>query len=97
MMRCFVGPDRQPGDLQDLGGQGLLLGHLPQHGPGAPAYRRHRYAYQLLWKEGGGGDYAALSADGVNPIPADYLAVYANPDAVSLVFTPTSLRITTAW
>ncbi len=75
------------GDLQDIGAQPCCSGTFRNTGPALPLTAGNRYAYQLLWKEGGGGDYAALSADGINPIPADYLAVYANPDALSLVIT----------
>jgi len=46
-----------------------------------------RYYYELLYKEGTGGDYGQASIDGVNVVPGQYLGLYANPDAVSVVIT----------
>ena len=46
-----------------------------------------RYYYEALWKEGTGGDYVQVSADGTTVVPGTFLGVYANPDTANLQVT----------
>jgi hypothetical protein len=50
-----------------------------------PLVAGDRYAYEVLWKEGTGGDFAQVSIDGINVVGPSMLGVYANPDAVSII------------
>jgi hypothetical protein len=59
-------------------------------GPASPAVtltEGGRYYFEVLWKEGVGGDYGRLSYDSLNPIPGSQLGVYVNPDLISLTIT----------
>jgi hypothetical protein len=61
----------------------------PTHpGPTLPLAGGTPYYYEVLWKEGGGGDYARVSADAATAIGSQYLAVYANPDDTILTVSP---------
>ncbi len=39
---------------------------------------------ELLWKEGGGGDYGRLSIDANAAVPSSMIGIYGNPDATKL-------------
>jgi len=44
----------------------------------------NRYAADVLWKEGTGGDYAQVSIDATSVVPPSMLGMYANPDETTL-------------
>jgi hypothetical protein len=52
-----------------------------------PLVAGQRYFFELMYHEGGGGDYAVASIDGANPIPGGFLGIYADPAVASLSIT----------
>jgi hypothetical protein len=75
-----------PAEAQTIGTQPCCSGAYRNTGAPLSLTGGNRYYFELLWKEGTGGDYAALSIDGVSPIPAAMLGVYVSPDAARLQF-----------
>jgi hypothetical protein len=82
-----VSPTAYASDVQDVGGQACCSGTYRATGSPLSLTAGNRYYFEILWKEGGGADYAAISIDGVNPVTNLLVGVYGNPDAVTLAIT----------
>jgi signal transduction histidine kinase len=87
--------DENPANAQTIINAACCNGSFGNASPSIPLLAANRYYYEVLWKEGTGGDYGRLSIDGTTPVPPSMLGVYANPDAVSLVITqqPMSMEV----
>lgn len=87
--------DENPANAQTIINAACCNGSFGNTSPSIPLSAASRYYFEVLWKEGTGGDYGRLSLDGVTPIGPENLGVYANPDAVSLVITqqPASIEV----
>ena len=83
-----------PADAQNIGSQVCCSGTYRNVGGAIPLTQSNRYYFELLWKEGTGGDYAGVGFDGLNAFPPALIGSYANPDAVSLVITQQPTDVT---
>jgi hypothetical protein len=83
-----------PADAQDIGSQPCCSGTFRNTGPALPLTADQRYWYALLWKEGGGGDYAALSVNGTTALSGSQIGVYLNPLGATLVITQQPMSTT---
>jgi hypothetical protein len=82
-----ISPTEYASDVQDVGSQACCSGTYRITGAPLSLTAGSRYYFEVLWKEGGGADYAAISIDGINPIPSALIGVYGNPDVVTLAIT----------
>jgi hypothetical protein len=83
-----------PAQAVDIGAQACCSGTYRATGTPLNLTGGNRYYFELLWKEGTGGDYAALSRDGATALTGSELGVFVSADDVSLVITQQPASVT---
>ncbi len=100
--QLFVSSDTSPANLTMVAEEvGCCAGFLEPNDANPPPQTSepialvggHAYYVQLLYKEGGGGDYGQVairldgSTDPLVPVPGSFLSTYANPDDASITIS----------
>ncbi len=105
--QLFLSSDSNPANLTQIAEEtgccaGFLEPPAAQTSEPVALLANHAYYIQLLYKEGGGGDYGQVAVrkegatDPLVPIAGSFLSTYANPDAASINITQQPASLTGA-
>lgn len=106
--QTFLSPDTNPGNATQIAEEtgccnGFLESPAAQTSEPQPLVGGTRYFVQMLYKEGGGGDYGQVAvrregdptpSGSLTPIPGRMLSTFADPDAASITISSSPVSLT---
>lgn len=106
--QTFLSPDSNPANATQIAEEtgccnGFLESPAAQTSEPQPLVAGNRYFVQMLYKEGGGGDYGQVAvrregdttpSGSLTPIPGRFLSTFADPDAASITISSSPVSLT---